>query len=84
MEKGYFDVLTDELKNTMASIRTETKDMFKNTKPYRAVKVPNVDQLANYLNITPEVDQKLQQDMGIHYDTYKNNMENLLKGYKGV
>jgi len=83
MEQTFDDVLVEEMQNLMTSIRQEVKDSYKGKKPFRAVKVSDVERISNYLTRPPEVKAQLQNDMGDMYTQYEQNMENLINQYKG-
>jgi hypothetical protein len=84
MELSFTDVLTNEMKDVMSTLKTETREMFKNTKPFRQVKVTDTERIADYLSTPTEVQDKLRQDFGEGYDNYVNNMEQLITKFKGV
>ena len=84
MELSFADVLTDQLKITLSSIREQTREMFKNKKPYRAIKVTDEERIANYLSITPDIDAQLSNDFGQNYQNYKQKMEDKIGGYKNA
>ena len=60
MKEGFLDDLTTQLKETMASLESDTREMFKGVKPYRMVKMSPEDRIAEYLNLAPEVKQQLR------------------------
>jgi len=84
MELNFADILTDEMKSAMITLKAETKEMFRNTRPFRQVRVTNTERIANYLNTPPEVHQNWQSTNPIEYDNYVNSMEQLISKFKGV
>jgi len=84
VDKAFTDILVDEFKDAMSVLKSETRNMFKNTKPFRQVKVGDKDRIANYLSTPPEVKQQLMTDYGDSYTNYENEMQGLIDKYKGV
>ena len=83
MEKTFLDILTDEMKETMLTIRAETKDIFKGKQPYRKVKVDDADRIAQYLTLSPQVKQQALQDPATREDFmhYEASMEQKIREY---
>ena len=77
MEEGFANILADELKNTIMSIRKEAGVMFKNTRPFRYEPPTDEQRLDTYMSITPEMDEELTTKMGQPYQDYKLKMADL-------
>ena len=81
MEEGFANILADELKNTIMSIRKEASVMFKNTRPFRAVEGTKEDLLASYLarKYTPQEEAMAQE--APFYDEYEGKMQGMMEEY---
>lgn len=82
MQDSFLDVLTDEMKNTLTSLKGEVRQMFKGNKPYRGVKISDADRIAKYLSITPQQHQQYSNQFGEDYSNYVSSMENKIKKYE--
>jgi hypothetical protein len=78
------DRIMDMIKTRLTSVNTEIVKQFKNTNPYRMVKVSDEERITKYLSITPDMDLELSQQLGQVYQNYKLKMDNLIKGYKNA
>ena len=84
MQDSFLDVLTDEMKNTLTSLKGEVRQMFKGTKPYRGVKVDDAEKIQKYLAIQPSQHEQYKQQFGeAEYMNYVSSMEKKIQEYGG-
>lgn len=81
MDKSFTDVLVEEMKGVMLSVRQETREMFKGKQPFRKVKQSDVDRISQYLTMSPEVKQNLMQSFPDEFTNYQNKMEQEIREY---
>ena len=80
-DKSFFDIVTDEMKEALGSLRVETRMMFAGKQPYRTRKVSDAERIANYLTMPEEVKMKLQVDFPDQYPVYQEKMEDMARRY---
>jgi hypothetical protein len=83
MQDSFLDVLTDEMKNTLTSLKGEVRQMFKGTKPFRGVKIDDAEKIQTYLNIKPQQHEQYRAQFGDEYMKYVSSMEQKIQEYGG-
>ena len=72
--ENMLDRRTDLLKETFLRVRKHIKTSFKNTDPYRKVKMSDEEALYEYMNLDPEVKESLRMEMPEVWGKYEEKI----------
>ena len=75
MEKGFWDIVTEQLKKEMHGIRGEVRSMFKGKIPYRTKPMSKDEAIADYLATDERVKESLRQQ----FPQYTQHEEKMIK-----
>ena len=83
MDEGFANIVTDLLKEAMVDVRTELKDMFKGTRPFRKVKVSGRERLFNYEQIPQQIKMQFHQQFPQEFALLEQDINKLKEKYYG-
>jgi len=75
------DRITSLVKERLYRISGEIGKQYKNTDPYRKVKMTDEESVAQYMSFDPEVKEQFRTQSPEAYASYESKIQKIMEGY---
>ena len=83
MNESIYDLVVTELLSRQKDVRSELKERFKKTKPFRQTEVSTKEALVEYDEMTPERIQRMREEFGDEpVNMYLENIQGVKRRYE--
>lgn len=83
MKTNRLDTITDMLKERVGRVLGEARLQYGGVNPYRYEPIPEKERIYQYLKMSPEVRQAMEQQMPDVMSNYQMQMEKIIQKYRG-